>query len=156
MTAQCEVRSAGEGDAEAISAVILASLHKTEVKNYPPNVVRRIEQSFSPAAVQGLIADETVLVALAGDSVLGAACLDGNRVRTVFVAPNAQGMGVGRRLVEALERTARGENVPVLVVASSVAAEPFFARLGFVAVRDSYYGKERTVVMERRLMPLQR
>jgi hypothetical protein len=39
--------------------------------------------------------------------------------------------------------------MPLLAVASSVTAETFHARLGFKAVRDSYYGDERTIIMER-------
>jgi hypothetical protein len=36
-------------------------------------------------------------------------------------------------------------------VPSSVTAESFYAKLGFNAVRDSYHGEERTIVMERRV-----
>jgi hypothetical protein len=39
----------------------------------------------------------------------------------------------------------------LLTVPSSVTAEPFYARLGFKAVRDSYFGDERTIIMERAL-----
>ena len=154
MTARYEVRLAGEEDAVAISDVILASLRQTDVKNYPPKVIRQIEQSFSPSAVQHLIAEKTVIVAFSGNHIYGTASLDGNRVRTVFVAPDIQRKGVGRRLVEELERTARGGNAPMLEVASSVAAEPFFTELGFKPVRNSYYGKECTIIMERHLAPL--
>jgi histone acetyltransferase (RNA polymerase elongator complex component) len=50
-----------------------------------------------------------------------------------------------------VERIARERNIPSLTVPSSVTAEPFYARLGFKAVRDSYYGDERTIIMERSL-----
>jgi hypothetical protein len=39
----------------------------------------------------------------------------------------------------------------MLAVPSSVTAATFYARLGFRAVRDSYYGDERTIIMERLL-----
>jgi hypothetical protein len=48
-----------------------------------------------------------------------------------------------------IERTARGRRFPALTVPSSVTAEAFYARLGFNAVRDSYHGDERTIIMER-------
>jgi len=31
----------------------------------------------------------------------------------------------------------------------SITAEAFYAKLGFNAVRDSYHGDERTIIMER-------
>lgn len=50
-----------------------------------------------------------------------------------------------------IERTARERNIASLTVPSSVTAETFYARLGFHAVRDSYHGDERTIIMERSL-----
>ncbi len=151
MIPRCEVRRAETGDASAISAVILSALRSTSFKDYPPNVIRRIEECFSPSAVNGMIAAKTVLVAVAHNRILGTASLDGSRIRTVYVTPDAQRIGVGRCLFQEIERTARDANIACLVVASSVDAEPFFASLGFVTVRDSYYGKERSIVMERPL-----
>jgi hypothetical protein len=55
-----------------------------------------------------------------------------------------------------IERTARERNIRLLTVPASVTAETFYARLGFNAVRDSYHGDERTIIMERLLdAPLQ-
>ena len=50
-----------------------------------------------------------------------------------------------------VERTARVRNIPRLAVPSSLSAEAFYVQLGFRAVRDSYYGDERTIIMERSL-----
>ena len=50
-----------------------------------------------------------------------------------------------------VEHIARARNIPALTVPSSVTAETFYARLGFNAVRDSYHGDERTIIMERSL-----
>jgi hypothetical protein len=41
-----------------------------------------------------------------------------------------------------------------LAVPSSLTAETFYVRPGFRAVRDSYYGDERTIIMERSLEDL--
>jgi len=46
------------------------------------------------------------------------------------------------------------KNLPRLAVPSSLTAETFYVRLGFRAVRDSYYGDERTIIMERSLEDL--
>jgi histone acetyltransferase (RNA polymerase elongator complex component) len=50
-----------------------------------------------------------------------------------------------------IERLARERGNTTLVVPSSITAERFYARLGFRAVRDSYHGDERTIIMERML-----
>jgi hypothetical protein len=51
-----------------------------------------------------------------------------------------------------VERVAVERDVAVLAVPSSVTAEPFYAKLGFNVVRDSFYAEERTIVMERPLL----
>lgn len=61
------------------------------------------------------------------------------------------GRGIGKALMAAVGEMAAERDVAVLTVPSSVTAEPFHAKSGFTSVRDSYYGEERTLMMERRL-----
>jgi len=147
----CTIRPALDDDAADISAVILRALRETNAKDYTDEIIARVERSFSPTAVLQLIGQRTVLVAIVGGRLVGTASLDGSVVRTVFVAPDVQAQGIGKLLMAEIERTARERNVPLLTVPSSVTAESFYARLGFKAVRDSYHGDERTIIMERSL-----
>ena len=145
------IRAAHADDAVAVSKVILAALRETNAKDYTEEIIRRVESSFGPDEVQELIKKRKVFVALAGARVVGTASLDGKVVRTVFVAPDTQRQGVGNLLTAEVERTAREAGVETLVVPSSVTAELFYTKLGFKAVRDSYHGDERTIIMERPL-----
>ena len=148
---ECTIRPALDDDADEISAVIVRALRETNAKDYANEIIERVERSFSPRAVLQLIGKRTVFVATIGSRVVGTASLDGGVVRSVFVAPEVQARGIGRLLMTEIERTARERNIPILTVPSSVTAEAFYARLGFRAVRDSYYGDERTIIMERLL-----
>jgi GNAT superfamily N-acetyltransferase len=147
----CTIRPALDDDAADISAVILRALRETNAKDYADEIIARIEQSFSPDAVRTLIAKRTVFVATIGSRLVGTASLDGNVVRTVFVAPDVQARGIGKLLMAEVEKLARDRNIAALSVPSSITAEGFYARLGFEAVRDSYHGDERTIIMERSL-----
>ncbi|MDJ1638114.1 GNAT family N-acetyltransferase [Rhizobium rhizogenes] len=102
----CDVRPARESDANAISAVILSALRETNAKDYSQDIIARVTQSFSPAAVRKLMVSRTVLVAMKGGDVVGTASLDGAVVRTVFVSPSVQGQGTGTRLMAEIERIA--------------------------------------------------
>jgi N-acetylglutamate synthase-like GNAT family acetyltransferase len=148
---ECTIRLAREDDANQISAVILRTLRETNAKDYSSEIIGRIEHSFSPSAVLQLIGKRTVFVAAIDSRVVGTASLDGSVVRTVFVSPDAQAQGIGKLLMAEIERTARERNIPRLAVPSSLSAETFYVQLGFRAVRDSYYGEERTIIMERSL-----
>ncbi|SFO53869.1 L-amino acid N-acyltransferase YncA [Bradyrhizobium sp. Ghvi] len=148
---ECTIRPALAEDAADISAVILRALRETNVKDYSGEIIASVERSFSPDAVLALMAKRIVFVATIGDRLVGTASLDGSVVRTVFVAPDVQGRGVGKLLMAEIEGAARERNIRSLTVPSSVTAESFYARLGFNAVRDSYHGDERTIIMERAL-----
>ncbi|WP_298243103.1 GNAT family N-acetyltransferase [uncultured Bradyrhizobium sp.] len=148
---ECTIRPAREDDADGISEVIVRALRETNAKDYTDAIIERIERSFGPDSVRQLIGQRTVFVAAVGSRIVGTAGLDGSVVRTVFVAPDAQARGIGKRLMAEVERVARERNIPALTLSSSVTAEIFYARLGFRVVRDSYHGDERTIVMEREL-----
>lgn len=145
------IRPASLKDSDGISRVIIAALRETNAKDYPAAVISRVEQSFSPASVSELLARRLVLVAEDCERIIGTASLYGRMVRAVFVDPKHQCRGVGKALMSAVEGIAVERGIAVLAVPSSVTAEPFYVKLGFTSVRDSYHGEERTIVMERPL-----
>lgn len=147
----CTIRPALDDDADGISGVILRALRETNAKDYTDEIIARVAHSFSSDTVRQLIRKRTVFVATLGSRIVGTASLDGDVVRTVFVAPDVQAQGIGKLLMAEIERTARCRSITSLTVPSSVTAETFYAKLGFNAVRDSYHGDERTIIMERLL-----
>ncbi|MGM4917497.1 GNAT family N-acetyltransferase [Tardiphaga sp. 813_E8_N1_3] len=149
----CDIRPAQAGDAADISRVIIRALRETNAKDYTPDIIARVELSFSPAAVERLIEQREVFVAEMENRVVGTASLDGQALRTMFVLPDMQGRGIDRLLVQRIEMVARERQLAVLMVPATVTAEAFYARLGFTAVREAYHGEERTIIMERVLSP---
>jgi N-acetylglutamate synthase-like GNAT family acetyltransferase len=153
MAVACSIRPASDGDADAISRVIVSALRETNAKDYAPQIIARLERNFSATAVRDLMTRQKMFVAVSGRQIVGTASLDGRMVRSCFVAPNAQGVGIGSRLLAEIESAARAAGIMTLVLQSSVTAERFYANRGFKAVRDNYYGDERTIIMERDLAP---
>lgn len=148
-----EIRRASDHDADDISRVILDALRQTNAKDYTLDIIARVELSFSPAAVKDLIDRRDVFVALLDNRLVGTASLDGQAVRSMFVAPDLQGQGVGRMLIKTVERHAIERGIAVLQVPATVTAEAFYAKLGFRSVREAFYGEERTIIMEKVLPP---
>lgn len=145
------IRVATEADASAISKLIIAALRTSNAKDYTPDIIARIENSFSPSAIKAFIAQRVVFVAYDNALIIGTASLDGKAARSVFVLPSMQNKGVGRALMASVEAAAKDAGIAVLAVPSSVTAEQFYSRLGYRAVRQVFHDDERTVVMERRL-----
>lgn len=148
-----KVRPARRADADAISRVVLAALRTSNARDYPVSVIERVQLSFSPSAIERLMQQRRmfVAVAVAGEVVVGTASLEGQVVRSVFVDPDWHRRGVGRLLMAKLERVALETHIGLLIVPSSLTAQEFYKALGFRLVREHQEGEERTLIMERQL-----
>ena len=145
------VRRAGVEDAAAISHLIRRTLQETNARDYAPAIVSRVVANFMPNRMAALIATREVFVATHQEQIVATASLDGATIRSVFVLPEFQRRGLGRALVEHVEAVARAARLARLAVPSSIGAEGFYHRLGYVPIRDVYYEDERTILMEKAL-----
>ncbi|KWS86443.1 GNAT family N-acetyltransferase [Pseudomonas amygdali] len=146
-----KVRPARRADADAISRVVLAALRTSNARDYPVSVIERVQLSFSPSAIERLMQQRRMFVAVAVAVVVGTASLEGQVVRSVFVDPDWHRRGVGRLLMAKLERVALEIDIGLLIVPSSLTAQEFYKALGFRLVREHQEGEERTLIMERQL-----
>jgi GNAT superfamily N-acetyltransferase len=144
-----EIRRAVALDAEAISRVILRALHETNARDYPAHVIASVAENFSAERVGEKLTTREVYVAIVDGAVVGTASLDGRAIRSVYVDPTYQRKGIGAGLMDVLEGLARERVVPTISVPSSITAEGFYRKLGFVFVRDEIHGDERTIIMKK-------
>lgn len=145
------IRNASHNDAAAVSRVIIAALRESNAEDYSAEVIAQVEQHFSPHGVAAWLSTRTVIVAMHQDELIATVGLDGTVVRSLFVHPAHQGLGIGRSLIDAVHAAAVSQGIEVLRVPSSITAERFYAALGYQKIRDEFHGAERTVVMEIRL-----
>jgi GNAT superfamily N-acetyltransferase len=145
------IRRAEECDAEDISRTILRAIQITNAVDYPPHVIAAVVGHFTPQHVLAHLANRQVFVAVVDGKIVGTASLHGRVVRSVYVDPDNQGTGIGGKLMEAVEGLARSQSVHLLSVPSSITAQTFYSKRGFVFVRNEHQGDERTIVMEKGL-----
>lgn len=96
----------------------------------------------SDVYASALLSNNLLLARSADGSVLGSAgwcpydaAHNTARIRKVFVHPEHAGGGLGRTLVDAAERDARSAGYTSFYVRANANAEPFYARLGYRAVK---------------------
>lgn len=111
----------------------------------------------SEAELRRKIETTAAFVAVVDGQVIGWGNLDGAEVDQLYVDPDHGGVGVARRLYEAIEDLARAHGVPRLTAVASLCAMPVFRRFGFTEVRQderSYNGHAyRVADMVKRLAP---
>jgi len=142
-----KIRDAFVSDADALSVLIVDVLYASNLDDYGPENIARVASHFTPDGVRTMLANRETIVAELGGEIVGTAGIgpasthDGKSIRTFFVNPNMQGKGIGRALFETLMK--RVEATELVSVRSSIAAEPFYATLGFVKIRTGTSGQLR-------------
>jgi GNAT superfamily N-acetyltransferase len=146
------IRPATAADAAAISRVVIRTLRESNARDYAPEVIDRLAATFTPQCFVAIIMSRPVYVALAHGAIVGTAYLDGAAPRAVFVDPDHQGQGIGAGLMAIIETLARMTGVTILYVQSSVTAEGFYKKLGYVSLGEQLGGTGRTITMAKRLV----
>ncbi len=158
------IRPLGPEDAEKFLHVHHAAVHNTANADYAPDVLDAWSGPVSDARIQryNASADEEVRIgAFDGATMagLGAIVPLKSELRACYVHPDYGRMGVGRRIVDALEQTAIGMGLSTLSLDSSITAEKFYAQLGYTVVeRGSHRLGDGTFIasirMQKQLSPI--
>ncbi|CAL79842.1 putative Acetyltransferase [Bradyrhizobium sp. ORS 278] len=151
------IRAATTDDAHALSALIQDAVRTTNSRDYGPAIIDAICANFTRDKVIEKMSQRDVFVAASEASVLGTVSLatispDAGRLHSMFVAPRHQGGGIGRRLVQHLERHAASKGLSQLSLSSSITARPFYAKLGYALVRFEDRPDGSTFLMSKSLL----
>ena len=98
------LRPAGAGDAAAVAAVLQAS--RAQAMPWLP-VVHDVDDVLAWVTTV-LLPTRRVVVAEQQGAVVGACALDGSELEQLYVAPHAQGAGLGRALLDDAEDASAG------------------------------------------------
>lgn len=147
-------------DINALWALRTVAVRVSCATHYAPEQITVWTASPVPPAYAAMLAAGGGIVALQGDIIAGYAMLDADKheVDAVFVDPARAGLGIGKRLLAALEQLARGRGIARLHLSASLNAVPFYAAAGFTALREEAYAHPSgiclaSVAMEKALAP---
>lgn len=128
-------------DTDSLWALRTLAVRISCATHYSAEQIAAWSASPVPAAYAGMIAAGGGIVAMHGDALAGYAMLDIEKqeVDAVFVDPGRGGLGIGKRLLAALEDVARERGISSLRLSASLNAEPFYRAAGFVALREDVY-----------------
>ena len=139
-----------KGDEVAVSDVICTTLTISNRKDYSPAFIEENIRSHSTEMIAARARDAHFYVAMDGERVIGCGGITGywgsteeSYLTSIFVLPDYQGKGVGRKIVEALEEDAYFRRAWRTEVGSSLTAVHFYEKMGYkykngVAEPDKY------------------
>ena len=145
------VRAAHAEDAASLSDLMGRAIMLTNAADYPPDVIAKLLARHRLSDVAAMIATRDVFCALDGDTIVGTVALEGDQLRGLFVALERQRDGLGGALVAHLEAHAVALGRETLWLQSSITAQPFYGRRGYMAERVVERDDGSVTIMRKRL-----
>lgn len=132
------IRRFRAGDEVSVSEVIRTALDVSNRRDYAPEFIEERIREYSPEQVAENARDAHMYVACDGEAVIGCGAISGywgsteeSYLSSIFVLPEYQRRGVGRRIVEALEADAYFLRAWRTEVGASLTAVPFYLKMGY-------------------------
>lgn len=132
------IRKFKDKDAEQISALIGRNFVEINSKDYPLEEMIKKSKEFSPDKVRNRAANGHMYVACEGDTIIGTGTISdfwGNPTEsillTIFVLPEYHGRGIGRKIIDTLEKDEYFTRANRIEVCASITATGFYKKCGY-------------------------
>ena len=133
-----EIRRFRQEDAAEVERLITRTLRVTNSRDYSPEDIEANVLSHSAETVLKQAEDGHSYLACDGARIVGCGTVAGiggskteSILLSIFVLPEYQGRGVGRQIVETLERDEYFLRAERVEISSSITAVEFYRKLGY-------------------------
>ena len=132
------IRRFTENDAEKVSSLIIRTLKTTNSKDYSKESINALEMQLQPSHILERAAWTHFYVVEDNDTIIGCGAIGpywGSETEsslfTIFVLPEYQGMGIGRKIIETLEQDEYFFRAKRIEIPASITAVNFYRKLGY-------------------------
>ena len=132
------VRRFVEADAAEVSALITKTLRTTNSKDYSPEHIEKAVAQFTPEKVIERASWTHFYVFCDENKIIGCGAIGpywGSKTESclfnIFVLPEYQGKGVGRKIIETLEADEYALRAKRIEIPASITACAFYRKMGY-------------------------
>ena len=132
------IRKFCKADAERVSALIIQTLKTSNSKDYSTEDINALEKQLQPAGVLERASWTHFYVAEENGDIIGCGAIGPywgsdteSSLFTIFVLPEYQGKGVGRKIIETLEQDEFFLRAERVEVPASITGVGFYRKLGY-------------------------
>lgn len=132
------IRRFRESDAEKVSKMIIRTEKTTNSKDYSEEAINALEKRVQPSHILERAGWTHFYVAEENDTIIGCGAIGpywGSEAESslfnIFVLPEYQGKGIGKKIVETLELDEYFLRAKRIEVAASITAVNFYRKLGY-------------------------
>lgn len=149
------IREFKEEDAVEVCNLIRRCDKEISSKDYSKNIIAWWDQKLTERYIIEKSKERRCYVAVLKKKVIGYISFDGKEIKKLHVNPDQHGLGIGKKLIKAIECFSKGRNIRKIIVESSIYAEKFYERCGFKKLKIKYpkHNGERfkLILMEKKL-----
>ena len=138
MDRSMNIRRFQESDAAAVSELIRTTLQITNSRDYLPEIINALIERETPDHILQRASWTHFYVAEADSEIIGSGAIgsywdrqDESSLFTIFVRPDCQGKGVGKAIVETLERDPFALRAKRIEIPASITGLPFYLKMGY-------------------------
>ena len=131
-------RRFAEADAAEVSALIAKTLRITNSKDYSPEYIENHCTLFTPEKVTERAGWTHFYVFCDGERIVGCGAIgpywgreDESSLFTIFVLPEYQGKGVGRKIIQTLEADEYALRAKRIEIPASITGRDFYRKMGY-------------------------
>lgn len=133
-----KIRRFQAGDEEAVSALIAKTLRTTNIKDYSSEYIENDVKQLSPNHIIQRAEWTHFYVVCHQDSIIGCGAIgpywdkeDESSLFTIFVLPEYQGQGIGRKIIGTLEQDEFFLRSKRIEIPASITACKFYIKMGY-------------------------
>ena len=132
------IRRFQEADAREVSILIIKTLRTTNIKDYSKEYIEKDVQAFNPEDVIKRASWTHFYVVCDKECIVGCGAIgsywgkeDESSLFNIFVLPEYQGKGVGRKIIETLEKDEYFLRAKRVEIPASITACEFYKKMGY-------------------------
>ena len=133
-----EIRKLQEADAEEVSALIAKTLRTTNGKDYSSEFIENEIKALQPQMILERASWTHFYVFCEDEKIVGCGAIgpfwgktDESSLFTIFVLPEYQGRGIGKRMIQTLEEDEYFLRARRIEIPASITATPFYRKMGY-------------------------
>lgn len=132
------IRKFQDKDAQEVSALIVTTLRTTNIKDYSSDYIENDVKLLQPKNILERASWTHFYVACDNDKIVGCGAIgpywdkqDESSLFTIFVLPEYQGQGIGRKMIQTLEQDEYFLRSKRIEIPASITGTPFYRKMGY-------------------------
>jgi N-acetylglutamate synthase and related acetyltransferases len=132
------VRRFAETDAKEVSNLIIKTIRISNTKDYPVEMMEELTRRMQPEDVLKRASWTHFYVVEENSAIVGCGAIgpywdktDESSLFTIFVLPEHQGRGIGRLIIETLEKDEYALRAKRIEIPASITGLEFYKRMGY-------------------------